>query len=103
MLSLANPSPVPDSPGSQKRIRLQAADRESLLVRWLEELHFLLETGRQAPRWIHLSISGEFQLVADLSVGPVEAPGRAIKAVTFHGLQVAETASGLEATIVFDV
>jgi SHS2 domain-containing protein len=103
MLSLANPSPLPDHPGSHRQVRLQSGDRETLLVRWLEELHFLLEAQGQIPRRIRLRISPDLKLVADLEVGPVETPGRAIKAVTFHGLHVAETADGLEATVVFDV
>lgn len=103
LLSLADASPLPESPGSRRQIRLHAADRETLLVRWLEELCFLLEVQGQIPRSIRLTISPDLSLVADLEVGPQESPGRAIKAVTFHGLQVAHTANGLEATIVFDV
>jgi SHS2 domain-containing protein len=103
MLSLANPSPLPSRLGVHRQVRVRAADRESLLVRWLEELHFMLEAQGQVPRRIQLNISPDLVLVADLVVGPVEVPGRAIKAVTFHGLQVKETASGLEATVVFDV
>ena len=103
MLSLANPAPLPNGPGLRRQVRLQAADRETLLVRWLEELHFLLETQGQVPQCIRLSISPGFWLTADLVLAPVESPGHAIKAITFHRLQVAETAGGLEATIVFDV
>jgi len=103
MLSLANPSPLPGRSGSHRQVRLQANDRETLLVRWLEELHFMLESQRQVPRHLQLSISPGLELSADLILGPVEAPGRAIKAVTFHALQVLETANGLEATVVFDV
>jgi len=103
MLSLANPAPLPDQPSSHHQVRLRASDRETLLVRWLEELHFLLETQGRIPRRIHLSISPDLTLIADLEIGPTETPGRAIKAVTFHDLRVTETADGLEATIVFDV
>ena len=103
MLSLANPAPLPNRPGLRRQVRLQAADRETLLVRWLEEVHFLLETQGQVPQCIRLRISPDLWLTADLVLGPVESPGRAIKAVTFHTLQVVETTGGLEATIVFDV
>jgi SHS2 domain-containing protein len=103
MLSLANPCPLPGRPGLRRQVHLLAADRESLLVRWLEELHFMLETQGQVPRHLHLRISPDLELSADLILGPVEAPGRAIKAITFHGLRVLETSNGLEATVVFDV
>lgn len=103
MLSLADPTPTPDRPSAHIQLRLRSSDRESLLVRWLEELLFLLEVQHLIPRSIQLHISPELDLVAELEVGAAAAPGRAIKAVTFHGLRVSETASGLEATVVFDV
>lgn len=103
LLSLANPTPAPGHASSHVRLRLNAADRESLLVRWLEELHFLLETHQRFPRSIQVSVSPELRLIADLQVGDAASSGRSIKAVTFHGLHVAETPAGLEATIVFDV
>ena len=103
LLSLANPTPAPGHASSRVWLRLMAADRETLLVRWLEELHFLLETQHLIPRSIQLRVSPELRLIADLQVGDAAAPGRSIKAVTFHGLNISETAAGLEATVVFDV
>jgi SHS2 domain-containing protein len=103
LLSLANPTPAPGHASSHVRLRLMAADRETLLVRWLEELHFLLETQHLIPRSIRLRVSPGLRLIADLLVGDAYSPGRSIKAVTFHGLHVSETAGGLEATVVFDV
>jgi SHS2 domain-containing protein len=103
LLSLANPTPAPGHASSRVWLRLMAADRETLLVRWLEELHFLLETQHLIPRSIQLRVSPELRLIADLQVGDAASAGRSIKAVTFHGLRVSETAAGLEATVVFDV
>ena len=103
LLSLANPTPAPGHPSSRVWLRLMAADRETLLVRWLEELHFLLETQHLIPRSIQLRVSPDLRLIADLQVGDAASPGRSIKAVTFHGLNISETAAGLEATVVFDV
>jgi SHS2 domain-containing protein len=103
MLSLANPSPHARHPALPRTVRLQAADRESLLVRWLEELHFMLETEGQVPQHIRLTISADLELTAKLLMAPVERVGRAIKAVTFHGLQITATPAGLEAIIVFDI
>jgi SHS2 domain-containing protein len=103
LLSLADPTPDPDCPSATLQLRLHAADRETLLVRWLEELHFLLETRRLIPRSIQLGISAGLNLVAKLEVGAAAAPGRSIKAVTFHGLRISETTDGIEATVVFDV
>jgi SHS2 domain-containing protein len=103
LLCLANPTPSPDLPGLPKTLRLRAADRESLLVRWLEELHFILETESQVPSFIRVAVSADLTLSAELIVTPVEQAGRPIKAVTFHGLRVTGTPRGLEATVVFDI
>jgi protein archease len=102
-LSLADPVPVPGHAGARRQIHLQADDRETLLVRWLEELHYLLEAKGECPRSIELTVSPALELAASLEVAAVAKPGRAVKAVTYHGLQVADTADGLEAAIVFDV
>ena len=103
LLSLADPTPAPEHPSSHLRLRLKSADLETLLVRWLEELQFLLETQHLIPRSIQLRISPGPSLIADLELVEAASTGRAIKAVTFHGLHVSETAAGLEATVVFDV
>jgi len=103
LLSLANPTPAPGHASKHVRLRLHAADRETLLVRWLEELHFLLETQHLIPRSIQVRVSPSLRLIADLQVGEAATTGRSIKAVTFHGLRVSETAAGFEATVVFDV
>ncbi len=103
LLSLADPTPVPNRPSTLLRLHLHSADRETLLVRWLEELHYLLETKRLIPRSIQVRILPGLHLVAELEVGAAAALGRAIKAVTFNNLAVSETQDGLVATVVFDV
>jgi len=103
MLALAGALPVPDATTQPRTLRLQAADRETLLVRWLEELLFLLENQGLLPGRIQLEVGPGLQLEARLELGPVGRLSRAIKAVTFHGLHVIDTSEGVEATLVFDV
>lgn len=103
LLSLADPTPAPDRPSTYLRLHLASTDRETLLVRWLEELHYLLETKRLIPRSIQLRISPRLDLVAELEVEAAASPGRAIKAVTFNNLAITESMDGLAATVVFDV
>ncbi len=103
MLALAGALPVPDASVRTRTLRLQAADRETLLVRWLEEVLFLLESHSLLPSRIQLEIRPELKLEARLELSPVGRLSRAIKAVTFHGLRVIDTSEGLEATLVFDV
>ena len=89
--------------GVWRVLEVRAADREALLVDWLNELVYLAET----ERWVGV----EFEVVnaADTAlsmrargVQVEQAPAR-VKAATFHGLEIAPVADGLEAEVVFDV
>jgi SHS2 domain-containing protein len=90
------------SKGTSRSIDMHAEDRESLLVAWLEDLLFELETRHVAPVQLALE-AGDDWLHASLMEVPCPAPQKPIKAVTFHNLEVNQTADGLEAQIVFDV
>jgi SHS2 domain-containing protein len=89
--------------GSARAIRLEAGDAESLLVAWLNEALFLLESERVALRdlqWRRFSPTGLDTLGKTL---PVHAMGKSIKAATYSGLKILQTEAGFEATIVLDV
>ena len=103
MLSLAGAIPASGPTAGARTLTLQAADRETLLVRWLEEVLYLVESESLLPREMRLKIDGRFLLAARLGLSPVAQLTRAIKAVTFHGLRVVDTDEGLEAKLVFDV
>ena len=88
---------------AERVLELHAEDREGLLVSWLEEILFSLETRRRVPTRIDVTVSPQLELLAhwtDAPLGEVEKP---IKAVTYNDLSVREADGGLEATIVFDV
>ncbi|HSB88805.1 MAG TPA: archease [Anaerolineales bacterium] len=80
-----------------------AADAESLLVRWLEEVLFRMESQQLAVREMDLSTEAGPRLRGKVALGPLLRLGKAIKAVTYHGLKVHCDRRGCEATIVFDV
>jgi len=103
MLSLAGAIPTTGPIGGTRSLTLRAADRETLLVRWLEEVLFLLESESLVPREMRLRVEGRFLLTARLGLCPVAQVRRAIKAVTFHDLCVVDNVEGLEAKLVFDV
>ena len=87
----------------ERQLELHAEDREGLLVSWLEEILFSLETRRRVPTRIDVTVSPQLGLLAhwtDAPLGEVEKP---IKAVTYNDLSVRVADGGLEATIVFDV
>jgi SHS2 domain-containing protein len=94
---LSGPFPI------RKHFSLEAFDRESLLVTFLEELAYSAEADRE------IFIDFKFERVTDrrlnvLAEGVrVPALKTVIKAVTYHDLEIVETERGLEATVVLDV
>ena len=86
-----------------RRLRVAAADRESLLVDWLNELIFLAE----AERWVATGF--EIERVdarsVDVTASGVELTriSGLVKAATMHGLRVADMDGGVEAEVILDV
>lgn len=93
--------------GSDRRHRrsfsLREDDLESLLVAYLSELLFHLETEHVAYDEFDLQISEEDQLQAQLEGRKISGQSREIKAVTFHYLDINQTDPGWRVNIVFDV
>jgi SHS2 domain-containing protein len=84
-----------------------APEAESLLVSFLSELVYFAEKDHLAFDDIDLSIVLEdgqpCRLSATLRGAPILSLDKAIKAVTYHNLQIHQTARGIEVEIVFDV
>jgi SHS2 domain-containing protein len=91
------------SPDDERAVDVTAFDRESMLVEWLGELAYLAERNGFVACEFHLESVSPDRVQARLR-GESSLPlQKHIKAVTYHNLEVRETAAGLEATIVFDV
>jgi SHS2 domain-containing protein len=87
----------------QRQIKVSAADLETLLVSWLEELAFIMEVeGEIFDQFDMLSFSPT-ALHSRVGGGPVTRLNKMIKAVTFHDLSIQETDTGWMTSIVFDV
>ena len=105
---------APRQPAGRRTVRTVAVagrDREELLVSWLSEVVFLLETAAFVPAAFSVREITEtpegLRLRADVH-GETLDPGRhelktEIKAVTYHGLSVTRTAEGLSVEVIFDV
>jgi len=91
-----------DGPRQGRRIELAGADRESLLVDFLAELLYLAESDGLAFDVLELE-AAEGRLAASLEGAPMQSHTKDIKAVTYHRLEVRDTARGMETRIVFDV
>jgi SHS2 domain-containing protein len=83
-------------------VEIASDDRESLLVAWLDDVLFNLETRHVIPAEVALE-AGDDWLRATIVEAPSPETHNPIKAVTFHDLEVVESAAGLEARLVFDV
>jgi SHS2 domain-containing protein len=102
MLHLSGAIPAEDR-GQRRKIELEAPDTETLLVVWLEELLFRMETyGVTYPEIDIQTLEGK-RLTAEVQEMPLASVAKHIKAVTFHNLSIRSTSEGLETTIVFDV
>jgi SHS2 domain-containing protein len=92
-------------------VRLTAPDRETLLVRWLNELVYLIQDTGFVPvgAEIQLPEAGDsgYALEARLTGAPLllEEYGwqGEIKSATFHGLDVANYEDGWHAQVILDV
>lgn len=81
---------------------LTAPDRAALLARWLEELIYLAETADFVPRTVLSLDVGSQELRARVE-GVSGSPRPLVKAVTYHGLELARREGGWRARLVLDV
>ena len=95
---------VVTSPDDRRHFRLELAaeDPEGLLVSFLNELLYLLDSKNLAFDGFLVTVV-DSRLDGRLEGGQVKVRGKEIKAVTFHRLAVRTTGDGLETRIVFDV
>jgi SHS2 domain-containing protein len=93
-----------DAPGDAVSMDVGGADREALLVSWLDEVLFSLEhSGRRVAR-VSVREVDDHGARGELLLVEGEPPdGTELKAATYHQLAIRETPDGYEATVYFDV
>ncbi|PJH74410.1 MAG: protein archease [Anaerolineae bacterium CG_4_9_14_0_8_um_filter_58_9] len=91
-----------EGPKVKRTFETQAQDAESLLVAFLSELVYALEQEGVIFDEFDVQVEGT-KLKVEMSGAPILSLTKAIKAVTYHNLQVRPTARGYEVEIVFDV
>ena len=84
-----------------KAISLEANDMETLLVNFLSELLFYLNSGILF-QIDHLEING-YRLEGRLVGGKVTEIQREIKAITYHQIQIIHTGNQFQTDIVLDI
>lgn len=89
------------------RVAVSAADQEALLVAWLNELLYLLDTQRFLPRRSRITELRNTHLTADLVGDTVDperhAVRRMVKAATYHGLSLRQCNGLWEARMILDL
>lgn len=91
--------------GQSRHVSLEAAGRNELLIRWLQELLYLLETERFAGVRFNWETADAAQLDAHIT-GYICAPDEReteVKAATYHHLSVEEKEGVLVARFVLDL
>lgn len=90
-----------------KSYELASEGLDYLLLDWLNELLYTLDTERLVLAEFHVRVAGGRSLWADCRGEPLDAErhgvSREIKAITYHGLQVAREGEGWVAEVILDV
>ena len=94
-----------------RRLRLSAPDNETLLVRWLNELTYLIQDTGFVPTGAEIELqrteSTDLSLEAGLAGAPLNLEEYGwegeIKSATFHGLEVTNDDEGWHARVILDV
>jgi len=87
-----------------RRIKIKSLDLDALLVDFLSEVLYLIQTNKEIYNEIKFTKFNDRELEGELSGNKVESFGEDIKAVTYHGLEIRKNKDGLyEATILFDI
>ena len=91
-----------EGPKVKRTFQAEAPDAESLLVAFLSELVYAVEQEHLIFDEFDVQVEG-IKLKVEMSGTPILSLTKAIKAVTYHNLQIQPTARGYEVEIVFDV
>jgi SHS2 domain-containing protein len=98
-------------PSEETTITVEGRDREALMVRWLSELNYrhTVEDRLYCDVAVEsiAETEGSFTLTATVRGEPIDSDRHTvyteIKAVTFHGLMIEETAEGWSVQVIFDM
>lgn len=99
-----------DSPFSLEGLspfNITALDQNQLLVKWLQEILYLIDAKNLVPVNFAISKITENNLSAKVFTTPfdpkVHEARRQIKAVTYHDLQIKKVRGRFEVSVIFDI
>lgn len=89
---------------TKTKIKLSSFDLPGLLVDFLNEVLYLVETRKEIYEKINFKKFFEKELEGELLGQPLKRMGIQIKGVTYHDLKIFQRKDGLwQATILFDI
>jgi SHS2 domain-containing protein len=92
-----------DDPVTATDVVVRALDQEALLVEWLNELVFRSETRERVYPYLRVISLTDRELQAQIRGAAPNPLRTAVKAATYHRLQIAPSADGYTGTVVLDV
>lgn len=92
-----------DAGSRERSLELHATDASTLLLLWLRELLYLHEVHGFAYRAARFARLTETELQATICGAPRAPAAGELKAVTYHGLEVARRDGAWHARVIFDV
>ena len=101
-LVLSGAEGLASKPRIKKTFEAEEPDGESLLVAFLSELVYYAEQENMGFDDFVIEIKND-TLKVEMEGAPLQSLSKTIKAVTWHKLEIRESARGLEVEIVFDV
>jgi SHS2 domain-containing protein len=102
-LMLGEVPPEPPAGAEEEQVTLESADTEALLVDWLNELISRADTRKRVYTSLAVDDLSERKLRARIRGFTPAVLKTAVKAATFHGLEIREHEDGFDATVVLDV
>lgn len=87
----------------QRNIRVKSVDLNALLVDFLSEVLYLIQTNKEIYDKIKFEEFTDNELEARLFGNKIESFGEDIKGVTHHDLKIEQKNGLYEATILFDI
>jgi len=82
---------------------VEGYDREDLLIRWLEEIRYRIESSGLSISALNIDTLTAQHLEARIEVARRTTPLKTcIKAVTYHALEILQVDNLLQTTIIFD-
>jgi SHS2 domain-containing protein len=91
------------APGEWEPISLAARDTATLLVDWLNELLGRSEVARRRYRDVRIRSLADGRLDAEVRGYPVARWRSALKAATYHGLELTQEGGRWKARVLFDI